>query len=320
MATSTPNGLKWTAEKLAKARATGTYIYVVSDSPSVLDTKGAMKKHTTTYRKLTGAPKFWAKSSAQASSMSDLPNDYIFVTRDDVRVCGNRQDVIMALAMAQLGSISVINNLLMEDGSVVTSANYETHPVYLEETAKVKSGDNEEKKANYDFKTIINFAAYVKAGKSSSVGKTDTKEGVVEGGKKGGGSKKTIPLSEKIRNLGQGEVLDVSKIKANGSGVTKAKNLPTQKSRKVYSTSMPNLISDNIEAYRLAIELAFGVGVHPELIQEVADLLNRGQGLPPQAIKPMMQSSLATIPGLQVVHQQLPNIATPVLKPFNTLQ
>jgi hypothetical protein len=211
----------------------------------------------------------------------------------------------------------------MVDASVVTSANYETHPVYLAAIANVKSGDDEEKKANYDFKTIINFAEYVRGGKSSSVGKTDAKEGVAGVSKPGGKSKKTIPLAEKIANLGPDEVLDVSKIKANGSGVTKAKNLPTAKSKKVYSTGMQNLISDNIEAYKLAIELAYGVGAYPEVIREVADLLNRGPGAPPQAIPPMMQSSLATIPGLQVVQQQLqqlPNIATPILAPLSTLR
>jgi hypothetical protein len=323
MATSTPNGLKWTPEKLAKSKTTGTYIYVVSDSPAVLDAKGEMKKHTTTYRKITGAPKFWAKSSIQSSSMNDLPNDYLFVTRDDVRVCGNRQDVIAALVMAGLGNVTDISNLLMVDASVVTSSNYETHPVYLTAIANVKSGDDEEKKSNYDFKTIINFAEYVRGGKSSSVGKTDAKEGGAGVSKPGGKSKKTIPLAEKIANLGPDEVLDVSKIKANGSGVTKAKNLPTAKSKKVYSTGMQNLISDNIEAYKLAIELAYGVGAYPEVIREVADLLNRGPGAPPQAIPPMMQSSLATIPGLQVVQQQLqqlPNIATPILAPLSTLR
>jgi hypothetical protein len=81
------------------------------------------------------------------------------------------------------------------------------------------------------------------------------------------------PLMLRMQNLQYGEVLDVSNIKANGTGVVKTTIPKTGTGAKIGTPNIP-IISNNIEAYILALRMIYGANADRQFAADINAINN----------------------------------------------
>ncbi|MEO6066737.1 MAG: hypothetical protein ABIQ41_02005, partial [Gemmatimonadales bacterium] len=127
----------------------------------------------------------------------------------------------------------------------------------------------------YGFEQLLWFAQNLKSAKIGT--KAGETRGVVTGGKGGGGDS----LAEKLRKLGPGKVLDVSNMDlATGKGVRSIPAPKTDKSGKFGTTRLP-IISNKIDQYVRALELAYGVEAVRTYDADIQQVRQALRGAPP---------------------------------------
>lgn len=77
------------------------------------------------------------------------------------------------------------------------------------------------------------------------------------------------PLINRINNLQYGQVLDVSKITADGKGVVTVNAPKTNNGSKVGTANVP-IISNNVESYILALRLIYGDQADQQYAEDIA--------------------------------------------------
>ncbi|CAH6420787.1 Hypothetical protein HVR_LOCUS1291 [uncultured virus] len=250
-----PAGFRWSVDAANKAGAKGAFLRV--GGPQV------------TRRFLSGAKRSWA-------SADPLENQTVFSTQ--YRITGTPDNIRTALTYAGIG-VDQINQIL---AAAITRDNFATTmkgtvDQELEAHAALKGAKPAVQ--GYDWPQILWFAQNLKSAVIAT--KTGEQRGAVTSpGRAGTGES----LADKIKKLVAGKVLDVSNMDINtGKGVRTISAPKTAKSGK-FGTGRVPIISNNLEKYIRAIQLAYGAGAEE---QYAADI--------------------------QVVRQALANVAAPMI-------
>jgi hypothetical protein len=297
-----PAGFRWTADSATKARAKGAFVRVGGPQLS--------------RRFLSGANRSWAKPN---------PEEYNTIFHTGYRITGTPEAVQTALAYAGVPA-SDIQQVL---ATSITRNNFDTTMAaavkqeLAEHTAVKQTKPTTE---GYEWEQVLWFAQNVK----TAVIQTKTGEqkgGVTSSGRAGTGES----LGEKVRKIAQGKVLDVSGMDMNtGKGVRTIAAPRTAKSGKFGTARVP-IISNNIDKYIRAIQLAYGAEGEQAYAQDIQvvnqALSNAGVAtiaapLPSVLTKvpsPVRISSpprvpgstLAGIPTFQPVGQGVPRVSSP---------
>lgn len=293
-----PAGFRWNTDAADTARAKGAFLRVGGNQ--------------VTRRYLSGADRSW-------NSENPEENQTIFHT--GYRITGTPDSIRTALQYAQL-SPEEIDNVI---ATAITRDNYaSTKAQEVEEEIKAHSQAKQAKpvEEGYGFKEILWF------GERIDTAVIATKTGAQKGhaaypGRGGAGD----TLAEKIEKLGQGKVLDVSNMDINtGKGVRTVPAPKTSKSGKFGTDNIP-IISNDLNKYTRAIELAYGTdGVR----KYVLDIEVVKQALANIGVPVATMGGLVTVQGTSPADQKrkpgAPNSPIPqltevqqVLSPFKGL-
>lgn len=224
-----PGGFRWNADAATKAGAKGAFLRVGGQQ--------------VTRRFLSGAKRSWA-------SADPAENQTVFHT--GYRITGTPENIRIALTYAGVGA-DQINQVL---ASAITRDNWQT--TMTAEVAKELANREGLKGAKpaaeaYEWDQILWFAQNLKTAVIAT--KTGEQRGAVASpGRAGAGES----LADKIKKLAAGKVLDVSNMDINtGKGVRTVQAPKTAKSGK-FGTGRVPIISNDINKYVRAIQLAYG--------------------------------------------------------------
>lgn len=224
-----PAGFRWSADAAEKARTKGAFLRV--GGPQV------------TRRYLSGVKRSWTSAKPEE-------NQTIFHT--GYRITGTPDAIRTALQYAGVPHDQiedVIATAITRDNYETTKAQEVADELALHAQAKIDKPAVE----GYDFNQILWFSQNIKSAVIST--KTGEQKGAVTTPGRGGAGD---TLFDKIRKLGQGKVLDVSNMDINtGKGVRSIPAPKTYKSGK-YGTDRVPIISNDLNKYIRAIQLAYG--------------------------------------------------------------
>lgn len=231
----TPPGYNYSPEAVAKAAAAGKFLHVGGEK-------------SVTKRTLSGAPGYWN---------SDDPDEQriIYIAEPAYRLTGTPEQVAQSLRYRSIGPAEiqrVIDNAITRDNYNTTKAKEVEVEMAKAEAAKTVKP----KKPAYTLENCIYFASKLDQAKILSKGASNGAGVAVSGGKRGN---RSASLAQRLAKLGPNKVLDVSAIDMQtGSGAV-PKPTPGENARSgKYGTNNIPIISNNLEKYRRAIELAYG--------------------------------------------------------------
>lgn len=292
-----PSSYKWTREAAMKAAEKGQFIRVSATSLGK--------------RFLSGAKRSWASNDPNL-------NQTVFSTQ--YRISGTPDNIRTALKYAGV-SDEEINNVL---ANAITRDNYQTtmKNAYDQEISGYQNiKGNKPMTQGYELSQIIWFAQNLK--KAQVVTKTGEQRGAVGSkGSRGGQS-----IAEKIRNLGPDRVIDVSNMDTNtGKSYTTIARPKSNKGGKIGTDRIP-IVSNNINNYIRALQLAYGPGAEQQYAADI-DLVRRtieaGRANPTLAVQPGVPSFAgvprmaspprvpgATLAPTPVFSTAVPSVATP---------
>lgn len=280
-----PAGFKFTTDAANKAAKAGKYIAVGGDK--------------TNQHSLSGRKQQWKK-------------DPTVIYNTDYRITGRPADVKLALEYAGMPSADadrVVANSITSQNAETTKADEIAKEEALYEQIKKQTV---KKESPYTLRDVLWFAEHMK----------DMKIATQSGERTGAaGTKRTqaASLADKINNLKDDKVIDVSSIdQQTGSGARVVARPKTERSKKFGTTTIP-IISNNVANYRRAIELAYGADglqAYANDIATVEALINRAnspvavtgvapipvavQGAPAPAAQPPIAQPPARVPGAMI--------------------
>lgn len=225
-----PAGFRWSVDAGTKAGAKGAFLRVGGQQ--------------VTRRFLSGAKRSWA-------SVDPAENQTVFHT--GYRITGTPENIRTALNYAGLGADQIAQIL----ASVITRDNWQTTMAEeVQRELNLREGLKQAKPAaegGYGWNDILWFAQNLKSAVIQT--KTGEQKGAVTSpGRAGAGES----LADKVRKLAAGKVLDVSNMDIHtGKGVRTVAAPKTAKSGK-YGTGRVPIISNDIQKYIRAIQLAYG--------------------------------------------------------------
>lgn len=228
-ATIIPVGFRWTQDAAGKAAAKGAFLRV----------GGAQ----VTKRFLSGSKRSWT---------STKPDEYRTIFSTDLRITGTPEAVTTALSLAGLTQEQIQEVLARS----ITRDNFNTTmaAVYNNEIANYEAIKQQKPvPEGYEWDQLIWFGQNIKSAVIAT--KTGEQRGTVASpGRAGAGES----ISEKLNKLAPGKVLDVSNMDLNtGRGVRTVTAPKTERSGKYSSGKIP-IISNNIDKYIRALQLAYG--------------------------------------------------------------
>ena len=282
-----PAGFRWSADAAGKAGAKGAFIRV--GGPQV------------TRRFLSGAGRSWA---------SVKPEENRTVFHVGYRITGTPEAVQTALTYAGVnaGDIhQVLATAISRDNYQTTKAAEVAQELAARDALKGAKPATE----GYDWDQIMWFAQNLKSAVIAT--KTGEQRGAVTSpGRAGAGES----LADKVRKIAAGKVLDVSNMDVNtGKGVRTVAAPKTAKSGK-FGTGRVPIISNDINKYIRAIQLAYGVDgeiAYAADIQVVRQALTNAAA--PAVVAPRAPSPIrlpgATIAPVPVFTAAVPRIASP---------
>ena len=235
-----PAGFRWSAEAAQKAAQKGAFLRV--GGPQV------------TRRYLSGVKRSWTSAKPEE-------NQTIFHT--GYRITGTPDAIRTALLYAGVAQNEVENVL----ATAITRDNYAT--TKRQEVEAELAAHNQAKQAKpiaegYEWAQILWFGQNIKTAVIST--KTGEQKGPVASPGRGGAGD---TLADKIKKLGQGKVLDVSNMDINtGKGVRSVPAPKTAKSGK-YGTGRVPIISNDVNKYIRAIQLAYGAEGEQAYAQDI---------------------------------------------------
>jgi len=263
-----PAGFRWSVDAGTKAGAKGAFLRVGGQQ--------------VTRRYLSGSKRSWA-------NVDPAENQTVFHT--GYRITGTPENIQTALRYAGLGDDQIAAIL----GSVITRDNWQTTMAdeYAREIA-LRAALKEAKPATeggYDWTQIMWFAQNLKTAVIAT--KTGEQKGAVTSpGRAGAGES----LSDKVKKLAAGKVLDVSNMDINtGKGVRTVAAPKTAKSGK-FGTGRVPIISNDINKYIRAIQLAYGAdqeGTYAADIQVVRQAITNAGA--PGVLAPVMPGTMAPV-------------------------
>jgi len=290
-----PKGLQWTAEKANKAHENNTYVYVRSEQ-EIADTSKGVKK--TVPRKLVTAPKYWASNQ-----------EYVVVPSH--RICGDFGQVALALYYARaspnngelpFSSLEATGEWLQNSSGMLTAGNYKENAYFIGESLKTTTESKVKSSARYSLDDIVIFAENLKdARRPNEVANND---GIISPKIK---RNKSVSLADKVtKALAEGKILDISKMKENGSDSRSKPPLKAgSKSLLRNTTNLPFLYSNKVEPLRYAIKLLYGddgLVAYAGDVEELKQKLNTTKMVP-----------LVSVPVVGNPSMPLPMAKTPVL-------
>jgi hypothetical protein len=290
-----PKGLQWTAEKANKANDNNTYVYVRSEQ-EIADTSKGVKK--TVPRKLVTAPKYWASNQ-----------EYVVVPSH--RICGDFGQVALALYYARaspnngalpFSSIAATGEWLQNSSGMLTAGNYKENAYFIGESLKNTTESKVKSSARYSLDDIVIFAENLKdARRPNEVANND---GIISPKIK---RNKSVSLTDKVNKaLAEGKILDISKMKENGSDSRSKPQLKAgSKSLLRNTTNFPFLYSNKVEPLQYAIKLLYGddgLVAYAGDVEELKQKLNTTKMVP-----------LVSVPVVGNPSMPLPMAKTPVL-------
>lgn len=248
-----PAGFRWTTEAATAAAEKGSFLRVGGD--------------TVTRRTLSGAKKSWAR---------DKPEENRSIFLLEHRITGTPENVRTALQYAGFSedeiNRAIANAITAENYQTTKAADYDAELARYAATRRTKPAVE-----GYDYEQILWFGQNIK---SAQIGtKTGEARGAVAVGGRAG---PTESLADKIRKLGADKVLDVSNMDVNtGKGVRTVPTPKTAKSGKFGTKRVP-IISNNIDKYVRALELAYGADARTQFAQDIQQVSNAlmGPGAP----------------------------------------
>lgn len=276
-----PGGYRWSRAAAEAAAARGSFIRVGGTQVG--------------RRTLSGARKSWTR---------DEPEENTSIFLLEHRITGTPDAVALALQYAGFSQAEITAAL----ANAITRENFQTTKAreFAAEVDAYNAGrKNKTPAARFEWSDIIWFAQNIK---SAQIG---TKAGeprgaVAVGGRAGAGES----IADKVRKLGAGKVLDVSNMDVNtGKGVRAVPAPKTAKSGKFGTRGIP-IISNNIDKYVRALELAYGANAATEYAGDIQQVRKALTGQPTQAARPPSPRAAvgATIaPAAQFV----PRVTTP---------
>lgn len=265
-------------------------------------------------RTLSGAKRAWS---------SDKPEENRSIFLLDYRVTGTPENVTTALQYAGVAE-DEINRAI---ANAVTRENYQTtkaeeYQAELDRYAATRR--TKPAVEGYDWEQILWFGQNIK---SAQIGtKTGEARGAVAVGGRAG---TTESLADKLRKLGPGKVLDVSNMDlATGKGVRTVPAPKTAKSGKFGTNRVP-IISNKVDQYVRALELAYGADAQIQFAQDIQQVRQaltmpgaqmaapQGQGVtqvrppsPPRVPSPALGATIAPAPTFQAPRVTTPRIGT----------
>jgi hypothetical protein len=290
-----PKGLQWTAEKANKSNDNNTYVYVRSEQ-EIADTSKGVKK--TVPRKLVTAPKYWASNQ-----------EYVVVPSH--RICGDFGQVALALYYARaspnngalpFSSIAATGEWLQNSSGMLTAGNYKENAYFIGESLKNTTESKVKSSARYSLDDIVIFAENLKdARRPNEVANND---GIISPKIK---RNKSVSLADKVNKaLAEGKILDISKMKENGSESRSKPQLKAgSKSLLRNTTNFPFLYSNKVEPLQYAIKLLYGddgLVAYAGDVEELKQKLNTTKMVP-----------LVSVPVVGNPSMPLPMAKTPVL-------
>jgi hypothetical protein len=243
-------GLVWTTDKYNKAVKDNTYVYVRSQAEiaegeanaAANDGKGIKK---TGQRKLSNAPKVWKVNT-----------NYLVDTK--YRICGDFAQVAAALYYAgQFESSELAGQYLQSSPTVLHSGNYQNNQLFTQEEQKTANDNREKKTSRYRLEDIILFSKHIKSvQRPSEIVNAEGNVSVSPRTKRN----KPVSLADKINKaMAEGKILDISKMKENGSESRSKPPLKEgSKSLLRNTTNLPFLFSNKVEPLQYAIKLLYG--------------------------------------------------------------
>jgi len=284
-----PAGFRWTPDAAKTAQERGAFLRVGGQAVG--------------RRTLSGARRAWAKL--------DNPDESRTIFLLAHRITGTPENVSTALNYAgfpQADINAAIAGAITRDNFQSTMAQ-----AFNDEIARHAATKRVKPQAEgYEWDQILWFGQNIK---SAQIG---TKPGelrgaVVAGGKAGAGDS----LAEKLRKLGPGKVLDVSNMDlATGKGVRSIPSPKTAKSGKFGTTRIP-IISNKLDTYVRALELAYGADARTTYAQDVEQVRLALTGAPALAAVPRAPSP-TRVPGAVIAPAPqfalaggVPRLATP---------
>lgn len=240
-----PAGFRWNDDAAKTALERGTFLRVGGQSVG--------------RRTLSGARRAWA---------SDDPEENRTIFLIFHRITGTPENVRAALQYAGFSAADIDEAI----AGAVTRENYQTTMAQAVQDELARHANTRRTKPQvegYDWEQIVWFGQNIK---SAQIGtKTGEARGAVAtGGRAGAGD----TLAEKLRKLGQGKVLDVSNMDlATGKGVRSIPAPKTAKSGKFgYDIGRVPIISNNLDKYVRALELAYGGDVRTIYAQHIGQV------------------------------------------------
>lgn len=216
-------------------------------------------------RTLSGAKRAWA-------SADPAENRTIFLVNH--RVTGTPEAVQQTLAYAGFSEADIRAAI----ADAITAANYQTSKAaaFNDELARHQAARRDKPQAEgYSWDQIYWFSQNIA---SAQIGTKagETRGGVAAGGRAGAGDS----LAEKLRKLGVGKVLDVSNMDlVSGKGVRSIPAPKTAKSGKYGTLDIP-IISNRIEQYERALELAYGADARAKYAAQIGQVRQALSGVP----------------------------------------
>jgi len=267
-----PAGYRWSAEAAKKAGDKSAFIRVGGTQ--------------VTKRFLSGARRSWT---------STKPEEQQTIFHTTYRITGTPENVRAALTYAGVSPDQiqqVLDTAITRDNFNTTMAAEVQRELAAHEALKRAKPVTE----GYDWPQILWFAQHIKeAVISTKAG--EQKGGLVSPGRAGGGES----LAEKIRKLQSGKVLDVSEMDINTGKGVRTKPAPKTAKTGKFGTGRIPIISNNIDKYIRALQLAYGPDAeqtYAQDIQAVRDTLLRA-GAPAMVSPPPLirAPSPVTAPG-----------------------
>lgn len=291
-----PAGYRWSAEAAKKAGDKGAFLRVGGTSVS--------------RRFLSGAKRSWTSAKPEE-------NQTVFHT--GFRITGTPEAIRTALTYAGIPADQIQAVL----ASAITRDNFNT--TMAAEVAKELAAHNAAKQAKpvaegYEWAQILWFGQNIKSAVISTKA-GETKGAVASPGRAGAGES----LSDKVKKLAQGKVLDVSNMDINtGKGVRTVNAPKTDRSGKFGTGRIP-IISNDINKYVRALQLAYGadaeatyagdIGVVRQALANVGAVAAAAPGTPavPRPVSParVAGQTLAPAPVFAPVGTAVPRIASP---------
>ena len=243
-------GLVWNQDKYNKAVKDNTYVYVRSqteiaegEANAVSNDGKGIKK--TWQRKLSNAPKVWKVNA-----------NYVVDTQ--YRICGDFTQVAAALFFAgQFQNYDLAVQYLQSSPTVLHSGNYLNNPLFEQEEKKTATDNLEKKTSRYRLEDIILFSKHIKSvQRPSEIVNAQGNVSVSPRTKRN----KHVSLADKINKANaEGKILDISKMKENGSESRSKPQLKAgSKSLLRNTTNFPFLFSNKVEPLQYAIKLLYG--------------------------------------------------------------